>query len=144
MQQHTSLESHYINYNKRWMQDELNFNLPRVLVPIFCAIGWRRRFRRDIIHNESSLWRVLDSMHDININLKFRNDDILVIINYLFHISFTLENDNTILWEIYSTYTLSVRQRLIHTKILRKFMISHCIFSVSFRFPFRYVFRSPF
>ena len=54
MQQHTSLESHYINYNKRWMQDELKFNLPQVLVPIFCAIGGRARFRRDIIQNESS------------------------------------------------------------------------------------------
>ena len=56
MQQHTSLESHYIKYNKRWMQVELNFNLPQVLVAIFCAIGGGGGSDvRDIIQNESSL-----------------------------------------------------------------------------------------
>ena len=56
MQQHTSLESHYINYISTLDAAELNFNIPQVLVPIICPIGGGGGSDvHDIIQNESSL-----------------------------------------------------------------------------------------
>ena len=66
---------------------------------------------------------------------------------YFFHISFTLENDNTVLWWIYSKSTLSVGKTgdscnySVYT-FYTGIRIWKYIFSVSFRFPFRSVFHS--
>ena len=62
-------------------------------------------------------------------------------INYLFHISFTLQNDNNILWEIYSTYTLSVRKRVIHTKKVYICFTKVYEYRIAY-FPFHSVFLS--
>ena len=61
-----------------------------------------------------------------------------------FHISFTLENDNTILWWICIVHLhCQCEWGVIHTKIVYMFSANICIshhkFSVSFRFPFRSV-----
>ena len=68
---------------------------------------------------------------------------------YLFHISFTLENDNTISWWIYSTSLLSVgktgdscKDSVYMYMFYASICIWHCIF---FRFiPFFILFRFPF
>ena len=132
-----------------------------IFCPVLCHLCHYKKKRgsnvHDIKHYEASLKRVCNSMHNTNFpsllliwNLELRNDTILVIKHtlYLFHISFNIKNDDTILWWIYGTSTLSVdRMGDSYKDSVYMFYASlhiwHCIFSVSFRFPFRSVLVTP-
>ena len=59
----------------------------------------------------------------------------------MFHISFTLEYDNNILWEIYSTCTLSVRKRVIHTRTVYICFTQVYVYGIAY-FPFHSIFLS--
>ena len=123
------------------MQVELNFNLPQVLVPIICPTGGGGGSNvHDIIQNESNLQCLRDSMDDININLKFRNDNILFSnthsINYLFHISFSLKElfYGEYIVHIYCQCERGDSYKDSFYMFYESLCISHRIFSVLFRF----------
>ena len=78
-------------------------------------------------------------------NLEQRNDNIYVTITRkLFHSSFTLENDNTILCWIYSTSTLSVGKTGDSYKDIKRVCICFTqvyVYGIPY-FPFHSVFHS--
>ena len=154
--------------------DQTEILICQVLVPIFCSVlcpslQQQQQIKKIKGRGEVPTLMILYLMNQVNSacviqctiqnfqhfykseNLEFKNDKMLVIkhtlyICFIFPLPLRMI---IILWWIYSTSTLPVGKtgdsyKDSVYKFYASIRIWHCIFSVSFRFPFRSVFRSAF